>query len=291
MINVIGKATGTRMVDGDGRAQTIEPIRKKIIVPPVQEGIPGQYIVQSNSDCPNINNPTITTKRKYGRLPSTDLKDHDYLAKRLLPRKLSDRKTRTWWDRTPWDQGNTSQCVAFSSLKYLEAGPTRNVQADPEDCPLFYKACQQNDEWDGEDYDGTSVRAAFKVLKDRGFISEYNWAFDVQTCVEWMLEVGPMVFGTIWTYDMDTPDSKGFIHVTGDIAGGHAYLGIGVNKTKVCPDGSKGAFRLLNSWGPSWGDKGRAWVSFKDMAILLAEYGEACTAKEILVDKMLDINP
>jgi C1A family cysteine protease len=56
----------------------------------------------------------------------------------------------------------------------------------------------------------------------------------------------------------------------------------GVNVTKPCPDGSIGAFEMQNSWGREWGDNGRAWLSFKAAAALLAENGEAATPTEIL---------
>ncbi len=43
--------------------------------------------------------------------------------------------------------------------------------------------------------------------------------------------------------------------LSGPALGGHAMVVIGY-------DDAKGSFRLLNSWGKSWGDSGLAWVSY-----------------------------
>jgi hypothetical protein len=130
-------------------------------------------------------------------------------------------------------------------------------------------------------YEGTSVRAAFKYLAEVGYVSTYEWAYDVETCANWILTVGPMVFGTTWFSAMFDVAENGFITVAGDVVGGHAYFIRGCNRDKRCPDGSRGAFRILNSWG-DWGQGGQAWLSFVDATKLLREDGEAVTAREIL---------
>jgi hypothetical protein len=48
------------------------------------------------------------------------------------------------------------------------------------------------------------------------------------------------------------------------IAGGHARVIIGYDDTIVIPGAPiKGAFRVRNSWGTGWGDKGHSWVSYQ----------------------------
>jgi C1A family cysteine protease len=169
-------------------------------------------------------------------------------------------------------------------MKFLESDPFSN--RPPFDFNWLYRECKLNDPWEGEDYEGTSVRALFKVLQREGYISGYQWAYDVPTIAAYVLTTGPMVIGSLWTEDMHYPDRRGFIHVGSGVKakqhGGHAYLIKGVNLDSVCPDGTIGAFRIINSWGGGWGVNGCASISFADMAVLLAEYGEGCAAKEIL---------
>lgn len=43
--------------------------------------------------------------------------------------------------------------------------------------------------------------------------------------------------------------------------GGHAYLIVGYDDTIETPEG-RGAFRIVNSWGKEWGDKGFAYISY-----------------------------
>lgn len=244
------------------------------------------------------------SKHGLGRRQSTDVRDHRFLMERPVELPAIIKKSWSMGKGQPWDQGNSSMCVSFSTNGYLVASPIRNkipqknqllagaVQANLSDwLKTFYKEAQRNDEWPGENYDGTSVRGAFKVLQNLGFISEYRWAFDINTIINQILLFSPVVVGTDWTESMfDTIKMgkyKNFIQVSPDgkydVSGGHAYLLIGVDRQRKCPDNTLGAFRILNSWGKSWGDSGRAWISIVDFGILLNHQGEAAIAVEILL--------
>ncbi|HAD81890.1 MAG: hypothetical protein A2509_11685 [Candidatus Edwardsbacteria bacterium RIFOXYD12_FULL_50_11] len=50
--------------------------------------------------------------------------------------------------------------------------------------------------------------------------------------------------------------------LSGDIRGGHANCIAGYDDSLVTNDG-RGAFRVVNSWGPSWGDGGYYWMSYQ----------------------------
>lgn len=126
----------------------------------------------------------------------------------------------------------------------------------------------------GNSYNGTSVRAGAKILMREGYISSYNWAWDIETIKNTLLTKGPMVVGTVWNYDMFFPNEKGIITATGEQMGGHAYLLDGINVKKKL-------IRIKNSWGRNWGKNGFAYISFDDMAKLISQYGEACLATEI----------
>jgi len=128
----------------------------------------------------------------------------------------------------------------------------------------------------GNSYDGTSVRAGAKVLQSAGYINGYNWAWDIDTTVNALLTLGPVVVGTWWYYDMFFPNKENIITATGNKIGGHAYLLDGVNVKKKL-------IRIKNSWGRDWGKKGFAYISFDDMDKLIKDYGEVCMANEINV--------
>lgn len=207
-----------------------------------------------------------------GRLPAVDERSRQ--ARYAMEAPRTDITYRNWLSPAwgPWpavlDQGRTSQCVAYSAAKYLLTH--RIVNRPYESCESFYKRCQKVDEWPGEDYDGTSVNASCKVLRADGFISKWTWAFETEPVIRHILEIGPVMLGTDWTMDMFTPDRWGYIWPTGTSVGGHAYLLIGANRLRQNPDKTRGAVRILNSWGPNWGHyKGRAWMSFDTLDKLM----------------------
>ena len=210
-----------------------------------------------------------------GRMPAADERDRLFSIAPLL-QEVPDRHYRYWWAEGWWgDQGYTSQCVEFSWHHFMADGPVTHEQ----DAPLWpigevYHEAQTIDEWPGENYDGTSVRAGAKVLQRRGKISEYRWARNVDEIATTILTKSPVVVGTNWHEAMFYPNAKGVVVAAGPVVGGHAYLLNGVNtRTKM--------FRIKNSWGRSWGKNGHAYIRFSDMANLLAADGEACIAIEV----------
>jgi hypothetical protein len=224
---------------------------------------------------------------RLGRIATKDYRDHSYLASALMAPRPRGVRLKRHFVPPAWDQGDTPQCVAYSSLLYLNAGPVRNkAEGDPQNAQDYYDIYQIIDGIPIP-HDGTTVRAAMATLKGRGFITEYRWAYDVGTVTDWILTRGPMVLGTDWLnsmFDTNPYQRARFINFdeSSGIAGGHAYLAFGVDLDRHCPDGSIGAVEIQNSWGVGWGTKGRAWLSLKALAALLAEDGEAACAAEIL---------
>lgn len=210
--------------------------------------------------------PTFKYGRAMGRLRAPDPRDR----KHLLRPGRSDRTSRYWAD-SAWfgDQGSESSCVGFAWAHWLCNAPLRQW-VDPSG---VYRLAQFVDEWPGEDYDGTSVRAGAKVVQSLGFIQEYKWATTLDAVVYALLEQGPVVVGTEWFEDMLEPDERGHVRPAGYSVGGHAYLLNGVNVATE-------TLRIKNSWGREWGNEGRALISFNHFAELLAYDGEACLAIE-----------
>ena len=216
-----------------------------------------------------------------GRLVERDDRNAEY----KLPRMSVRVRRRIWPCPEPLDQGGTPMCVGYSGYQWLRAGPVENTEMSfsPKD---LYRWAQQNDEWPGENYEGSSALGLMKALKQRGFVTEYRWAFDANTVMNWLLTSGPLLFGTAWYRDMFTPGKDNFVVVGGEDTGGHEYLLLGADLDKRCPDHSIGAVLMINSWGSGWGNKGRAWISKRDVAKLLANNGDCVTATEVDLDPL-----
>jgi len=210
-----------------------------------------------------------------GREIKIDERDKKYLIenKITLPKTTS---TQMYWDDNGWwgDQGRTSQCVGYAWAHFIDDGPIKHLGSKPNIQPsIIYKEAQKIDEWPGENYAGTSVRAGAKYLKSQNKIGSYLWAYNLDILIKTVLTQGPVVVGTNWYNGMFYPDRNGLIKITGRLVGGHAYVINGV-------DTRKQLFRIKNSWGRSWGVNGSAFISFANMQRLIRENGEICLAVE-----------
>lgn len=202
-----------------------------------------------------------------GRIPEFDIRSRGYPIRTLIGDALP-LVSRMWSCEDFLDQGSEGACVGFSWTHDIAAEPVVGV-VNTELAFLIYYSAQKIDQWPGEDYDGTSVIAGAKVVHDLGWISEYRWAFGLDDALAAVSHVGPVILGVNWYTGMWDTDDDGYLYVSGHVAGGHAILMVGI-------DLDRRAVRLHNSWGPSWGDNGGAWLSFEDLGRLLEESGEAC---------------
>lgn len=205
-------------------------------------------------------------KRSFGRFHAPDDRDRRF----QLKRSRSLRTVRNWRCGPVLDQGDLPHCVGFAAYAWLDSAPIRQHPITPSG--IYYLA-QHFDEWEGTDYDGTSVRGAAKVLTTTGHIQSYHWGFDLDTVVDYVLEEGPMMLGINWYRGMGNPSKEGVIRATGRLDGGHAILMRGV-------DTKRGLARLRQSWGADWGVRGDCWLPLDDLDRLIREDGEACAAKE-----------
>jgi hypothetical protein len=115
---------------------------------------------------------------------------------------------------------------------------------------------------------GSDGLSAMKAAKNEGLISGYTHAFGFDHAVA-ALQLTPVICGINWYEGMFTPDSKGFVSISGKIAGGHEICLLGVNLAGQY-------LTFLNSWGSGWGLKGKFKMTFATFTQLLAEQGD-CT--------------
>src|SRR5690606_13675513 len=135
----------------------------------------------------------------------------------------------TWSCSATLDQGRAPACTGFSVCHEAAARPVIVLGISNLDGLELYRRAKQLDQWPGEGYDGSSVLGAMKAAVERGWYSEYRWAFsemDLRLAVGYK---GPAVLGIDWYTGMMEPDGNGLIKASGVAEGGHAILCNGVN--------------------------------------------------------------
>lgn len=187
----------------------------------------------------------------------------------LTPEQLIKPRSYTWSCPVVLDQGQEGSCTGHGVAHEAAARPVKVPGITHEIAVQIYKRAQQLDIWPGEDYDGSSVLAAMKAGKERGWYAQYRWAFSEEDLALAVGYKGPAVIGVNWYEGMCGPDTQGLIQVTGNVYGGHCVLVNGINI-------KKSLYRIHNSWGMKWGINGECFISRSDMKRLLQEDGEAC---------------
>lgn len=212
---------------------------------------------------------------RLGRLPSPfDARDGMFPMTAALatldPAQLPPYK---YWTPGPiLNQGSTPHCVGFGWAQFLQATPIRTAAGNVKGHAI-YEVCKTIDGLP-PGTDGTYVRTGVKVLQAEGHIAEYRWAQGLDDLRAWVLTRGPVVVGTNWYQAMFRPDlTSGLLSATGEIAGGHCYVLRGYSQARK-------QFRMVNSWGTSWGQGGQAWIDERTMWALISQSGEAVAAVE-----------
>lgn len=206
---------------------------------------------------------------RLARLKHFDERSRNYPVRAALEPGAKPRSYT--WSCSKWlDQGQDGACVGFSMTHELIARPavvTKGMTPTFAKEKVYWEA-QKIDPWQGGSYpgaspfyEGTSVLAGIQVLQKLGYITEYRWAFGLDDLVLAVGHCGPAVLGIPWYDGMFNMAPCGYVHVTGQVAGGHAILCNGVNvKNKT--------FNLHNSWGTSWGRGGDATVHEDGEAVI-----------------------
>jgi hypothetical protein len=169
-------------------------------------------------------------------------------------------------------QGTTPHCVGFAWAGWGICSPVEDKWHDPVGHTIYARAKIEDGEPGAEN--GSTIRSGAKVMAKALRIGTYFFAESVDEALDWLAAPygGPVVFGTLWYAGMFKPSPvRSLIVPTGEIVGGHAWLAIGVERTRV---------KIRNSWGTGWGAGGDAWIRIADLKAIFAKGGEACAATE-----------
>jgi hypothetical protein len=185
---------------------------------------------------------------------------------------------RTWKFWTPGyptlDQGREGACVGFGCTGEAMASPNRvriaGWKKGAEDMAMgVYRAAKVIDEWEGVDYEGTSVRAGMLVGRQRNWWTGFRWCFNMAE-LRTALQFGPVVIGVEWREgSYEAPG--GIIDVSGPVVGGHCLLVTGYTPRHArlrVP-----AYRLRNSWSERWGTNGNAYIDAAALEQILFKAG------------------
>lgn len=176
-----------------------------------------------------------------------------------------------------------NSCVGFSLVTNLLCSPKPGNPYELDSnfaLRKVYFYAQKRDIYPGGEYPGanpvsggTSILDGVKALKDKGLIFGYRWTFSNK-----QLKIGvgynkPATIGIPWFEKMNYPNNNGYLIPRGILYAYHAITVVGYDK-------ENNRFRVLNTWGPNWGDNGKAWIKGKHMKMLLANRGEAVFLKK-----------
>lgn len=181
--------------------------------------------------------PTLDSKGRYWIRSSnlgSVLGGHAICVK---PGTLTD--PLAWWDF--YNQGNEGACVGFS-----ESRAKSLIDRTRYGGRWLYKEAQKIDEWPGENYEGTSVRAGLEIMRTRGHRRLINGVLQEE-------RIGDGIAAYRWATSVDEV---------------HSIL-------KMPLADSLGGVPLLNSWGRGYPHI--TWLPDAVLDRLLGEDGEAAT--------------
>lgn len=219
-----------------------------------------------------------TADRRLDRLAEFDPQSRNFPVRAVIAVSKPTRG-RTWPLAQRLDQGSEGACTGFARAHDLAASPVRVKGVSNEFARKIYKLAQTLDEWEGEDYSGSSVLGAVKAAQQLGFVGEYRWAFGIDDVILALAELGPVVLGTDWLDSMFDTLPNGLLIADGEYSGGHSYIlrGVAFSRDTIRRKLGKGQpirkgealITGTNSWGRSWGRDGNFYIWESDVDKLL----------------------
>jgi hypothetical protein len=190
-------------------------------------------------------------------------------------------KRKAWLRGRLIDQAQEGACVGHGVTNELTASPVRvrfadlppspGVPRDPQTMAFWiYHEAQKDDEWAGEDYEGTSVNAGMRVARRLGVIDSWYWVSTRTEMRDAMIQKGPLVLAIPWYSGMYYA-VDGVLKVSGYQVGWHCILANAYDPAMLIGGVRKERYRLLNSWGGDWGINGAAWIEADELWSLIAD--------------------
>jgi hypothetical protein len=166
------------------------------------------------------------------------------------------------------NQGKIGSCTGNAMAQAINTDPFSPTKLLVEaDAVAIYSAATRIDPSPGEyppQDTGSNGLSVAKVAQKMGLIGSYTHAFGLDHAIG-ALQLSPLLLGIHWYQDMFTPDTQGFVHPGGTLAGGHEILAIADTGKHLV---------ILNSWGRTWGRQGTFLLSYDDFGALLADDGD-----------------
>lgn len=184
--------------------------------------------------------------------------------------------TKVLWARggRPFNQGQLGSCTGNATAGLLNTAPFRQARGGKllteKDAVAIYELATTLDAIAGQyppTDTGSSGLGACKAAKKLGYISGYKHAFSIHAALEALMD-GPVITGVNWYDGFDNPDANGLVEISGQVRGGHEFEVLGY-------DPATDLVTAENSWGRTWGVKGRFHFTSATWARLLAEQGDA----------------
>lgn len=206
-----------------------------------------------------------------------------------------------WRPGRTLDQGAEGACTGFGAAGELAAEPVPVPRITNGYALGVYRMAQRIDEWPGENYAGSSVNAAMKVLRSRGYCTGWRWAFSAEQLLAGIVAGGPAVIGVEWRDGCYETDPDAVLRPSGRVVGGHCVclvgaipagtemdpgawqlldgLGLAAGVRALFADGEEACAVGVNSWGPLYGSGGLFVVGLTALRAWCAAGWEAAQAE------------
>jgi hypothetical protein len=168
-----------------------------------------------------------------------------------------------------FDQGDLGSCTGNACAGCLSTAPFTNKLTEA-DAVKLYSAATRLDRIRGvypPNDTGSSGLAVMRAAKQAKLIPGYSHAFGIEHVLK-SLALSPCIVGITWLTGCDEPNADGLIRYEGEVRGGHEFQAFKV-------DVKNQLVGFWNSWGKSWGDEGRFFMTWTDLDAALRARGDA----------------